>query len=138
MDQILSFEGDNLADFLYRSIRLVCEHLQIETKIVRTSDFDQDPSLRFADRLYDYCHQMGADAYHNLVGGRSLYNFDEFKAQGIKLAFVEPISKPYPQSSESFEFGLSIIDVIMNNSVGEIQELLKSYRLITEPEASES
>lgn len=131
MDRMLSFEGENLADFLYESIQMVCNYLQIKTPIVRTSDYDQDPELRFADRVYDYCHQIGADTYHNLIGGTSLYSFEEFAAHGIKLAFVEPIPMAYPQSSETFEFGLSIIDVIMQNSVDNIKQLLDSYRLIT-------
>lgn len=131
MDRMLSFEGDNLADFLYESIQMVCNYLQIKTPIVRTSDYDQDPELRFADRVYDYCHQMGADTYHNLIGGTSLYSFDEFAAHGIKLAFLEAIPMPYPQSSDSFEFGLSIIDVIMQNSLDDIKKILDSYRLIT-------
>lgn len=131
MDRMLSFEGNNLADFLYESIRMVCEYLRIETPIVRTSDYEQDPSLRFADRVYDYCHQMGADTYHNLIGGLELYSFEEFKAHGIDIAFLEAIPYPYPQSSSQFEFGLSIIDIIMNNSVDDIQPMLDSYRLIT-------
>ncbi len=131
MEEMLSFEGNNLADFLYESIRLVCRYLRIGTEIVRTSDYEQDPELKFADRIFDYCRQMGADTYHNLIGGTSLYSFEEFEEQGIKLAFVEPVPMPYPQSSSSFEFGLSIIDVIMQNSVEEIQRLLKSRRLIT-------
>ncbi len=131
MDQILSFEGDDLADFLYQSIQMICDYLKIETKIVRTSDYDQDPTFRFTDRIYDYCRQMGADTYHNLIGGQSIYSYEEFAAHGLKLAFVESIPVPYPQSCEKFEFGLSIIDVIMQNSVEEIQHMLKSYKLIT-------
>ena len=107
MDRMLSFEGDNLAEFLYQSIQMVCDYLQIGTKIIRTSDFDQDPSLRFADRVYDYCHQMGADTYHNLIGGLKLYSFEEFREHGIKLAFVESIPVPYPQPKENFEFGFA-------------------------------
>ena len=134
MDEIFSFEETNLADFLYRSIRLICEYLRIDTPIVRTSEYEQDPSLRFADRIYDYCKQMGAEEYHNLIGGTSLYSFEEFRDHGIKLAFVEPIPYEYPQSSKEFNFGLSIIDVIMNNSVDDIQKILESYRLLTEPQ----
>ena len=133
MDTIFSIEEKNLADYLYRSICLICEYLRIDTPIVRTSDYEQDPSLRFADRIYDYCKQMGAEEYHNLIGGTSLYSFEEFREHGIKLAFVEPIPYEYPQSSKEFNFGLSIIDVIMNNSVDDIQKILDSYRLLTEP-----
>lgn len=133
MDTILSLEESNLADFLYQSICLICDYLRIDTKIIRTSDYKQDPSLRFADRIYDYCRQMGAEEYHNLIGGTSLYSFKEFREHGIKLSFVEPIPYEYPQSSKEFNFGLSIIDVIMNNSVDDIQEILESYRLLTEP-----
>ena len=131
MDRVFSFEGDQLADFLYHSIRLICDYLRIGTKLVRTSDYVQDPSLRCADRIFDYCRQMGADTYHNLIGGNSLYSFENFREHGLKLAFLEPIPMPYRQRGE-FVFGLSIIDMIMWNSVEEIQEQLKSYRLITE------
>ena len=131
MDQMLSYEGNNLVDFLFNSIRLICDYLQIKTELYRTSDFDQDPSLRFADRIYDYCRQFGADTYYNPIGGTTLYSFEEFKAHGVKLGFVEAIPKPYPQSSPEFIFGLSIMDIIMHNSVEEIQELLKSRRIIT-------
>lgn len=132
MENILSSDESNLADFLYRSIRIICDYLDIKTKIIRTSDFEQDSSLKFADRIYDYCRQMGADEYHNLVGGMELYSFEEFKEHGIKLAFVESIPHEYPQNSEEFIFGLSIIDVIMNNSVQDIQNMMESYRLIME------
>ena len=132
MDEILSFDGSNLADFLYRSIRIICDYLGIKTKIIRTSDFEQDPALKFTDRIFDYCRQMGADEYHNLIGGMELYSFEEFKAQGIKLVFVEAVPYEYPQNTEEFIFGLSIIDVIMNNSVQDIQKMMDSCRLITE------
>ena len=131
MESMLSFEGNNLADFLYHSIRQVCDYLEIETEIVRTSDYIQDPELKFAHRIYDYCRQMGADTYHNLIGGKSLYTFEEFQDQGLNLAFIEPVPIPYPQSSASFIADLSILDVIMQNSVPEIREMLGSYKLIT-------
>lgn len=133
MEKILSFEGYSLSDFLYRSICIICDYLQINTRIVKTSDYEQDPELKFANRIYDYCRQMGADEYHNLIGGVNLYNFDEFRDHGIKLAFVEALPYEYPQNSKEFIFGLSIIDVIMNNSVEDIQCILDSYKLITEP-----
>lgn len=132
MDRMFSFEGNNLADFLYHSIRLVCDYLQIGTKIVRTSDYEQNPSLRLTGRIYDYCRQMGADIYYNLIGGTCLYSFEEFREHGLKLAFLEPIPIPYRQKGD-FVFGLSILDMIMWNSIDEIQGQLKSYRLITEP-----
>lgn len=136
MDDILSFEGDNLGDFLYRSICIICDYLRIDTKIVKSSDYEQDPSLKFADRVYDYCRQMGADEYHNLIGGMELYSFDEFKEHGIDLSFVQPVPYEYPQNSKEFVFGLSIMDIIMNNSVDDIQKILDSYNLISKPISS--
>ena len=134
LNRIYSFEGDNLADFLYNSIKIICDYLKIGTKIIRTSDYSQNEELRFTDRIFDYCHQWGADEYYNLVGGIKLYSFKEFSDHGIKLSFLEALPKEYPQSSSSFEFGLSIIDIIMNNSQEQIAEIMKSYRLITEQE----
>ena len=77
---------------------------------------------------------MGADTYHNLIGGKDLYSFDDFRAHGLELAFVEPIPYAYSQNCSEFVFGLSIIDVIMNNSVQDIQTVLDSYRLLTKTE----
>ena len=92
MDRMISFEGNNLADFLYHSIRLVCDYLQIGTKIVRTSDYEQNPSLRLTGRILDYCRQMGADTYYNMIGGTSLYSIGDFREHGLKLVFLEPIT----------------------------------------------
>ena len=132
MEKVLSFDGSNLADFLYYSIQIICDYLGIKTKIIRTSDFEQDPSLKFTDRIFDYCKQMGADEYHNLIGGMELYSFEDFKEHGIKLAFINAIPYEYPQSSKEFIFGLSIIDIIMNNSKESIMNILNSYELLTE------
>lgn len=133
MERVLRCKKTNLADFLFDSIELTCHYLGIDTRLIRTSDLPQDPSLRLEQRLYDYCDQLQADTYYNPIGGTALYSFEDFRAHGIKLAFVRCHPVPYPQVRvEEFVPNLSIVDVIMNTSRQEAHDMLASFDLITE------
>jgi hypothetical protein len=44
--------------------------------------------------------------------------------------FIKTINKEYPQLKNKFVPFLSIIDILMFNSIEETHELLKSYELI--------
>ncbi|MGI6117405.1 MAG: WbqC family protein [Bilifractor sp.] len=136
MEKVFDTEEKNLANFLFLSIGLVCDYLEIDTKLIRTSDIEQDPSLKRADRIYDYCRKLGADTYYNAIGGTELYSFDEFAARGMKLGFIQEIPVECHQTlgGKTGEFipHLSIIDVIMFNSREECRKMVQSYRVITE------
>lgn len=120
MEKILDCPDLGVADFLTSSIIDVCKYLGINTPIGRTSEYSNYGVLKREERIYDFCHKIGADTYVNPIGGRKLYDRDEFAAQGIALIFIH----------SPFAAGPSIIDVIMNNSLDQIREMLKDFEYV--------
>ena len=72
-----------------------------------------------------------ATEYYNAIGGRTLYSFSQFEERGIKLNFLQTDPIEYLQFGNDFQPNLSILDVMMFNSVSEIREILEKYTLIT-------
>lgn len=132
MERILSFEDRNLAVFLEHSIRCICDYLDIRTKILRSSDVPGNALLKKEYRIFDQCSYVGADTYINAIGGRELYDYDQFRERNLKLGFIQTGNVQYKQFGEEFIPSLSIIDVIMFNSKEEIQQMLKQYTILWE------
>lgn len=130
LENFMLSEYDDLAEYNVASIRKICSYLGIDTEILLFSELDSDKSLTRQFRIYDVCKVLGGDEYINAIGGMELYDFEEFRENGIELAFLKTDSISYPQLGGEFVPDLSIIDVMMFNSVPEIQELLNRYTLI--------
>lgn len=131
---IVSFEDRNLSNFIANSFKLILKYIGNETtEIIMSSSLDKDNSLKGKDKVISICKILGADQYVNAIGGQELYDKNEFAQNGIDLRFIETQLKEYSQTAKNKEFipGLSFIDVLMNNSVEEINSIhLKSYKLI--------
>jgi hypothetical protein len=119
----------NLAKFIHYSLVKISEYLNIGSNIVVSSEIDKDNSLMGQARVIDICNNVGATEYVNLPGGISLYNKEDFKNAGISLLFLHPTEIKYNQSNETFVPNLSIIDVMMFNSVKTVQKMLNQYSL---------
>ena len=130
LDKIFSYQSNNLADFIANSIKLVCQYLDIQTKIIISSDIEKNNSLKGQDKILEICKLLKADAYYNTIGGQELYDRNDFKEEGIALNFVQTDLNPYSQFKDDFIPGLSMIDVLMFNSQRQIRDMLKSYELV--------
>ena len=130
LEQFLMGDYDNLAEYNVAAIRMICSYLGIDTEIHLFSELDSDKALTRQFRIYDVCKVLGGNEYINAIGGMELYDFEEFRENGIELAFLKTDNISYPQLGGEFVPDLSIIDVMMFNSVPEIQELLNRYTLI--------
>lgn len=128
---ILDCKEKNLAKYLVNQIRKICIYLGINTDIIVSSDIKKDINLKGQDKVINICQNMDAKIYLNAIGGRELYCSRNFKEKGIELYFLESNTIQYRQLSEKFEPNLSIIDVMMNNSIDTIQKMLKDFTLIT-------
>lgn len=120
----------NLFRFIYDSIVLINEYLEISTPIVISSSIEIDHSLKSQDKVIELCKKQKADNYINSIGGVSLYNKDNFNQSGIQLNFIKSNQISYNQFTNKFLPWLSIIDVMMFNSKEEIQKYLNNYTLI--------
>lgn len=72
----------------------------------------------------------GITEYWNAPGGQSFYNETKYLDNGFKLRFIKNQLIPYDQKREVYEPGLSIIDVLMFNSIKETNILIDKYELL--------
>ena len=132
IEDIMLYEEDNIAKYIDHSFRVICEYLDIQTKLSLSSDLKKDNTLRGQDKILAICRLLNATEYYNAIGGQELYSFEAFKAQGIQLNFVKTQNIEYKQFGDHFEPNLSIIDVMMFNPKEKICEYLNAYTLIGE------
>ena len=130
LDDVFSYQSSNLADFIANSIKIVCQYLDIQTKIIMSSNIEKDNSLKGQNKILEICKLLNADAYYNAIGGQELYDKDNFKAEGIDLRFIQTNLAPYAQLDNEYVPGLSIVDVLMFNNVLQVKKMLDSYILI--------
>jgi hypothetical protein len=121
----------NLFQFLHHSITATCRHLGIATEITPSSDIEIDRNLTGQDRVLAMCQALHATEYVNPIGGIELYSKEEFRRRGIVLKFVHSRPFEYPQFGDTFVPSLSIIDVLMFNSISATRQCIQSnYELI--------
>lgn len=131
-EEILKGGGANLGEYLTDSIRLICGYLRIDTELLLSSALPKNPDLKGQERILDMCRHLKAEEYYNAEGGQELYSYQKFRENGIRLAFIKSRPVSYRQPAREFIPNLSILDVMMFNSVDAIRGMLGSYELITE------
>ena len=127
VETVLRHDDDNLFRFLYHSIISVCEYLQVDTDIATSSAIPIDHALRGQDKVLAICEQAAASHYINPIGGVPLYSREDFMHRDIQLQFLRTLPCLYPQMDKPFVPSLSIIDVMMFNSVRKIGHFLNAY-----------
>ncbi len=130
IENTLLCDKNNLFDFLYESITKVNEYLDINTKVVVSSDINIDHSLKSQDKVLAITKASNGKTYINAIGGVDLYDKDTFKANKIQLNFIKSSPIEYKQFKNKFIPWLSIIDVMMFNDKNKIKEYLNTYTLI--------
>lgn len=130
VEAIINQNATNVADYNGILLNNICEYLGIKTEVVRSSQIDKDNSLRGQDKILDICKRLNATEYYNAIGGRDLYDNIRFRSDGIDLFFLKTDEICYHQFDRKFEPNLSIIDVLMFNSVEETRKLLDRYQLV--------
>jgi len=129
IESIITQDKRDLAHYLECVIRQICKYLQIDTEIIVSSTINKNNDLRGQDKVIEICKVLGADEYFNAIGGQDLYSNEDFVAQGIKLSFLRTGAIRYKQFNNEFVPNLSIIDVMMFNSIEEIKKMLGEYEL---------
>lgn len=131
IEKIICNPEKNLGIYLYNSFQMLCKYMDIHTKLILSSTLEKNNSLKSAEKVYHICHLLNTSEYYNSIGGWELYSHEEFEKRGIKLFFVKLKDNfRYKQFKDEFVPNLSIIDVMMFNSVEKIQEMLTQYTLI--------
>ncbi|MCR5421877.1 MAG: WbqC family protein [Lachnospiraceae bacterium] len=128
-DAIL-LDENRLSDYLMKGIENIREYLEITTPLIISSSIPMDQNASAQEKIFQICSYLGGNHYINAIGGLDLYNKDQFSKKGLKLSFLKMNDFEYKQHSCEFYSGLSIIDVIMNNSRKSVKEMLEEFTLI--------
>jgi len=128
IEKILNFENELLSFFLYNSIKKTCAYLEINTEIIETS-VGYNSKFKADDKIIDICKKENTNTYINPIGGQKLYSREKFMQNGINLFFLQTNEIKYKQFHVDFIPFLSIIDLMMFNSVSEIKNILDNFEL---------
>lgn len=128
--KIIEYEKRELGQFLGNSIAELCKYMFIDTELIFSSTIKKDNTLKAQEKVLQICEILGATKYYNAIGGQELYNKKDFKQQKIELQFLDTQITAYPQFKNEFVSHLSILDVLMFNSVEEVKTFLDNYKLI--------
>jgi hypothetical protein len=131
MEEIIRYEDKNLARYVGNSLIKIAEYLNFDTEFVYESENSAcDRSLKAQERLISDCKLFGVTEYINAIGGTALYSKEDFKKAGINLYFLKSRPIEYKQFNDAFIPNLSILDVLMFNSVKQTNELLLQFDLV--------
>jgi hypothetical protein len=119
-----------IKELSFQSIKQICAYLGINTEFVESSDIYKNAYLTGQERILDICNKENAQQYINPIGGMGLYSKDVFFENGSILKFLKTKNIVYKQLGDEFFPNLSIIDVMMFNSVDKIRKLLNEYELV--------
>lgn len=133
LNNILSQDYVSIVDLNRTSLDQICEYLNIPRKMEVFSSMDIHIEQANApdEWALNICKAIdGVTGYWNPPGGLEFFDRSKYINAGINLNFQSVEIMPYSQKREKFEGGLSIIDVMMFNSVEEINTMLDKYILI--------
>lgn len=128
-----SFEKKHstIAQLCIETTKTISTLFHIGTRFEISSQLYHTSSKRErADRIYEICKKNKANTYINSMGGMDLYSKEDFKNNQIELFYLEPGYPSYTQFENEFMPGLSILDILMFNSIDKIDSMLTKYRLV--------
>lgn len=130
IEEIFLSKESNLSQFIHFSLLKIKEYLDIPTLIVKSSSIYNNDELKAQNRILDICKKEKATHYINPIGGKEIYNQEIFKNNSVELSFIKTDEIVYSQFKNDFVPGLSILDILMFNSVTQTKSLLLKYQLI--------
>ncbi len=130
---IFSHDYNSIVELNKAALEHICDYLAIPHNIKTFSKMGlKVESANAPDEwALNICKALGdIDEYWNPPGGQEFFDRAKYEAADIKLVFQKPLLSEYDQKREPFEAGLSIIDVMMFNSVEDINKMLDQYEII--------
>lgn len=116
----------SISDLSILSVKMISDYLKLNKKWVKSSICHKKSRLLEKEaRLINIVKKEKGTHYVNMESGSHLYNASNFKLSDIDFEILKPILKKYKQNKINFIPSLSIIDVLMFNSVQEIEFLLQ-------------
>jgi hypothetical protein len=134
---VIRTDSNFLLDWHMKSFEMILSYLSIKTELKRSSELKDNKSLKGQDRIISICRLEGSKEYINLSGGVEIYSEIKFLQQNIELWFLQSRKAEYKQFKHNFLPFLSIIDVVMFNSVDKISWMLDEYDVFRQPKMND-
>lgn len=134
VENLFSKKYDNIAELNMRSTDLVLDYLNMKKNIKCFSNLDMVPKedMKADDWGLEITkYIVGNGTYHNAPDGAKFYDADKYRENGVEIKFLKNNLSEYEQiKGKDFVPGLSILDVMMFNSVEEINDMLLDYTFV--------
>ena len=132
IEKVFEFRQVSISDFAILSIQAVYDYLDLNLNSTISSVCSpHTKGLNKVERLVTMTKELGYKNYINVMGGKDLYNKEEFAQHGVNLYFNKPLLTPYDQKTDGdFHPYLSIIDVMMYCSKEQIINMIRNYETI--------
>jgi hypothetical protein len=131
IERAVHHDDVNLFGYLHHALLVVCQHLGMTTPIHVSSSIEIDHSLKNQDKVIALSQAVGATTYVNAIGGLELYDPGAFLERGLTLKFIRSKPFEYRQFGDPFVPWLSIIDVLMFNTLDTVRATVSNnYEMI--------
>ena len=127
---ILDNKEKNLAKFIGYSLEKIANYLGMGTKFIYSSDIRKNNSLKAQDKILEIASLLKSTDYINAIDGQKFYDKERFSQENIQLNFLDTEITEYKQFENEFESHLSIVDILMFNSIEDINNILSKFKLI--------
>lgn len=127
-----SAEPDSLVNLNTAGLGQVCAYLGLafDCRVASQMDMKLPETMGAGDWAPTIAKQVGASTYLNPIGGRALFNPEQFRQMGVNLEFLDFKALTYATPGYAFEPNLSILDVMMWNSPQAIEAHLKAQNRV--------
>lgn len=127
LEEVFNSKESNTIDKLARKgIEVILNYLGINTKLDFSSEIDYCRTNSKVEKLIEIAKKANADTVIFPHGSKQLYSDVDFEKNKIHSLAITPKFKAYSQinSEKKFVEGLSMIDLLMNLSIEQINSLL--------------
>lgn len=135
LQQVFAREYEDIVILNQACLEEVCEYLQIpcEIKVFSKMNLTIEDAKEPDEWALNICKAIpSVTEYWNPPGGMSFFDQTKYEKEKIALKFQRMNLTSYSQGrgNQTFEAGLSILDVMMFNSIEEIHRMLDDYELL--------
>ena len=133
IDELFSEDFHTIVSLNKHSLELICEYLGFKKELLVFSQMNLEIEQPKApdEWALNICKAMhGVTEYWNPPDGISFFDKTKYDRANINLKFQKINLMEYNQKREQFESGLSILDVLMFNSVEEVNLMLDNFELL--------
>lgn len=133
-DTFGSVTDNSLVHLNVTGLRAVCSYLRVPVSCQIASEMGLTmPTVTHAGGWAPaMCQALGANEYINPIGGRHLFDPDEFASIGTVLSFLEMPPFLYATPGYEFQSGLSILDALMWNEPDVVVKAIEAAEVVTD------